>query len=58
MMLYSVVDIAGLNRISRVVLNNAAAAMIGMVQANVKNLTPQPPSLLGKGVGGLGGAPR
>ncbi|MCZ2342065.1 MAG: Tm-1-like ATP-binding domain-containing protein [Bacteroidales bacterium] len=32
MMLYSVVDLAGLNRISRVVLDNAAAAMAGMVQ--------------------------
>ncbi len=30
MMLYSVVDIAGLNRISRLVLANAANAMIGM----------------------------
>jgi len=30
MMLYSVVDIAGLNRISRVVLDNAVAAMAGM----------------------------
>lgn len=30
MMLYSVVDIAGLNRVSRAVLNNAAGAMIGM----------------------------
>ena len=33
MMMYSVVDIAGLNRISRRVLANAAAAMIGMVRA-------------------------
>jgi uncharacterized protein (UPF0261 family) len=31
MMLYSVVDVAGLNRISRAVLDNAAAAMAGMV---------------------------
>ena len=30
-MLYSVVDIAGLNRLSRAVLGNAAAAMAGMV---------------------------
>jgi uncharacterized protein (UPF0261 family) len=62
MMMYSVVDISGLNRVSRVVLDNAAAAMIGMVQA--KNPTPTPPprgeglsappSLAGKGVGGLG----
>ena len=33
MMMYSVVDICGLNRISRKVLDNAAAAMVGMVQA-------------------------
>ena len=32
MMMYSVVDISGLNRVSRVVLDNAAAAMIGMCQ--------------------------
>lgn len=32
LMLYSVVDLAGLNRISRAVLDNAAAAMTGMVQ--------------------------
>jgi uncharacterized protein (UPF0261 family) len=32
-MMYSVVDISGLNRISRVVLDNAAGAMIGMAQA-------------------------
>ena len=32
MMLYSIVDISGLNRISRLVLSNAASAMIGMVQ--------------------------
>ena len=33
-MLYPVVDIAGLNRVSRRVLGNAAAAMAGMVAAN------------------------
>jgi len=33
LMLHSVVDIAGLNRISRLVLDNAAAAMAGMVKA-------------------------
>ena len=33
LMMYSVVDISGLNRISRTVLTNAARAMIGMVQA-------------------------
>ncbi len=35
MMLNSVVDIAGLNRISRAVLSNAAAAMAGMIQHRV-----------------------
>ena len=33
--MYSVVDVAGLNRISRLVLGNAAAAMAGMVAASV-----------------------
>jgi uncharacterized protein (UPF0261 family) len=33
MMLNSVVDISGINRVSRVVLTNAAQAMIGMVRA-------------------------
>ncbi|MGR3491561.1 MAG: ABC transporter permease [Shimia sp.] len=33
MMMYSVTDVAGLNRISRNVLGNAAAAMAGMVRA-------------------------
>jgi uncharacterized protein (UPF0261 family) len=32
MMMYSVVDLSGLNRISRTVLQNAACAMIGMVR--------------------------
>lgn len=34
-MLYSVVDIAGLNRLSRRIMGNAAAAMAGMVRARV-----------------------
>lgn len=34
LMMHSVVDIAGLNRVSRVVLRNAAAAMIGMAGGN------------------------
>jgi uncharacterized protein (UPF0261 family) len=42
MMLYSVVDIAGLNRISRTVLRNAAAAMIGMVTARPTSPPPDP----------------
>ncbi|MEZ6087475.1 MAG: Tm-1-like ATP-binding domain-containing protein [Pirellulaceae bacterium] len=36
MMLYSVVDIAGLNRVSRLVLGNAAGAMAGMVSNAAK----------------------
>jgi uncharacterized protein (UPF0261 family) len=32
-MMYSVVDIAGINRISRIILGNAAAAVAGMAQA-------------------------
>ncbi len=39
MMLYSVVDILGINRISRVVLSNAAGAMAGMV----RQPSPTPP---------------
>ncbi|MFM0201945.1 Tm-1-like ATP-binding domain-containing protein [Paraburkholderia fungorum] len=34
MLMYSVVDIAGLNRISRVILSNAACAMAGMMKAD------------------------
>ena len=37
LMLHSVVDISGLNRISRAVLDNAAAAMAGMVNAKWKS---------------------
>ena len=45
MMMYSVVDIAGLNRISRAVLDNAAGAMAGMVKK------PTPPTPLPEGRG-------
>lgn len=41
LMMHSVVDISGINRISRTVLGNAAAAMIGMVQ---HGHAPQPTS--------------
>jgi uncharacterized protein (UPF0261 family) len=64
MMLHSVVDISGLNRISRAVLDNAADAMIGMVSAKnpspkkggeeEPNHPPAPPSFSGRGGGGLG----
>ena len=40
MMMYSVVDISGLNRISRAVLDNAAGAMIGMVQVRAASVKP------------------
>ncbi|VTT98391.1 Uncharacterized protein OS=Pirellula staleyi (strain ATCC 27377 / DSM 6068 / ICPB 4128) GN=Psta_2898 PE=4 SV=1: UPF0261 [Gemmataceae bacterium] len=42
MMMHSVVDVAGLNRVSRTVLDNAAAAMAGMVLAR-REATPTPP---------------
>lgn len=38
MMVYSVVDIAGLNSVSRIVLANAASAMIGMIQQREKGI--------------------
>jgi uncharacterized protein (UPF0261 family) len=38
--MYSVVDVAGINRISRLVLGNAAAAMAGMVAAQVAQAAP------------------
>ncbi|MCR9197884.1 MAG: Tm-1-like ATP-binding domain-containing protein [Planctomycetaceae bacterium] len=41
-MMYSVVDIAGLNRVSQVVLSNAAHAMFGMVQAAPVAFSPRP----------------
>jgi uncharacterized protein (UPF0261 family) len=41
LMLHSVVDISGLNRISRTVLANAAYAMIGMVRRPPSALRPQ-----------------
>jgi uncharacterized protein (UPF0261 family) len=39
--MYSVVDVAGINRISRLVLGNAAAAMAGMVAAREQALREQ-----------------
>ncbi len=41
LMMHSVVDISGLNRISRVVLANAANAMIGMVRGSGEWLVPK-----------------
>ena len=42
-MLYSVVDIAGLNRISRTVLTNAALAVAGMVRGARRAAAAEPP---------------
>jgi uncharacterized protein (UPF0261 family) len=42
MMMHSVVDICGLNRISRTVLTNAARAMIGMVRPGLVSESPTP----------------
>lgn len=39
-MMYSVVDVAGLNRVSRRILGNAAAAMAGMLQAEFSDVSP------------------
>jgi len=39
--MYSVVDVAGINRISRLVLGNAAAAMAGMVRAQEQQAREQ-----------------
>jgi uncharacterized protein (UPF0261 family) len=41
-MMYSVTDIAGLNRISRVVLRNAANAIVGMVRNSVEETEGKP----------------
>ncbi|MBC8352439.1 MAG: Tm-1-like ATP-binding domain-containing protein [Planctomycetes bacterium] len=43
LMLNSVVDIAGINRISRLILSNAAAAMAGMVKHRAPKLTEDKP---------------
>jgi len=40
-MLNSVVDIAGINRISRIVLSEAAAAMAGMVKFHADESNPK-----------------
>jgi uncharacterized protein (UPF0261 family) len=42
MMMYSVVDISGLNRVSRAVLDNAAAAMAGMASVSRESKTSAP----------------
>ena len=42
-MMYSVVDIAGINRLSRQILANAAGAIVGMVSAEVPETTADKP---------------
>jgi len=41
-MLYSVVDIAGINRLSNLILTNAAAAIAGMVQVDTPEIVDRP----------------
>ena len=43
-MMYSVTDLAGLNRITRVILSNAAGAIIGMVQARERQAEQSGPT--------------
>ena len=38
---YSVVDVAGINRVSRLILGNAAAAAAGMAKAHAETQTPR-----------------
>ena len=42
-MMYSVVDIAGINRLSRQILANAAGAIVGMINAEVPETTADKP---------------
>lgn len=42
-MMYSVVDISGLNRISKRILRNAAAAVCGMVEGREESVSPDRP---------------
>jgi uncharacterized protein (UPF0261 family) len=41
-MMYSVVDVAGINRLSAVILTNAAGAVVGMVEAEPPQLEDRP----------------
>jgi len=54
MMLYSVTDIAGLNSVSRQVLANGAAAMVGMVKARTDAERERAPSQRGAGRPAIG----
>jgi uncharacterized protein (UPF0261 family) len=51
-MMYSVVDIAGINSLSRRILTNAAAAVAGMARAAAVDRTSPSPSADGEGLGG------
>jgi uncharacterized protein (UPF0261 family) len=42
-LIYSVVDISGLNRLSRRILTNAAGAIVGMLPAGATTEQPEPP---------------
>jgi uncharacterized protein (UPF0261 family) len=46
LMMHSVVDISGINRISRVVLANAVGAMVGMLQAPAPEIEESPKPLI------------
>jgi uncharacterized protein (UPF0261 family) len=52
-MLHSVVDISGLNRVSRQVLTNAAQALAGMVQATARPVSPQDKPLIAASMFGV-----
>jgi uncharacterized protein (UPF0261 family)/ABC-type branched-subunit amino acid transport system ATPase component len=55
MMLYSVTDVAGLNSVSRQVLANGAAAMVGMVKARAANVERERrPAVRGSGKPAIG----
>jgi uncharacterized protein (UPF0261 family)/ABC-type branched-subunit amino acid transport system ATPase component len=55
MMLYSVTDVAGLNFLTRQVLANGAAAMVGMVKARAASgERHRPPARRGKGKAAIG----
>ncbi len=54
MMLYSVTDVAGLNSVSRQVLANGAAAMVGMVKARLAGAEREPAQRRGNGKPAIG----
>jgi uncharacterized protein (UPF0261 family) len=50
-MMYSVVDIAGINSILKRILSNAAAAVAAMASSHAKSLEPTSPGSVGKRIG-------